>query len=64
MTQEDKSRQVSTFLAGFVKELPYFIDNDIMDSFEVTFELNGKKYQLALTKDEEIESKPWKVNLN
>jgi len=64
MTQKEKDKQVSNFLANTVKQLPYFIENDIMDSFEVTFELNGKKYQLALIKDGMVDGMPFQLSLN
>jgi len=64
MTREEKDEQVSNFLANTVKQLPYFIDNDIMDSFEVAFKHNGKEYQLALIKNGMVNGMPFQLSLN
>jgi len=64
MTQEEKSEKVVDFLAKTVQQLPYFIDNDIMDSFEVTFKHNGKNYQFALIKEGKVKGKLFEICLN
>ena len=64
MTQEERDIKVSEFLAAVTQRLPYFFDNKIMDSFDVRFEYNGKKYQLALIEDGKVNGKQFELYLN
>lgn len=64
MTQEEKDNKVSEFLASVTQRIPYLIDNIGMNSFEVIFEYNGKKYQLALLENGKVNGKDFKPNLN
>lgn len=64
MTQEEKDNKASEFLAGVTNSIPYFIDNGIMDSFDVQFEYNGKRYQLALIENGKVNGKDFKLYLN
>ena len=64
MTQDEKDNEVSKFLANVTQSLPYFLDNDIMDSFDVKFEYNGKHYQLALIKNGKVNGMDFKLHLN
>lgn len=64
MTQEEKDNKVSQFLAQVTQSLPYFLDNEIMDSFDVKFEYGGKQYQLALIKNGKVNGMDFKLHLN
>ena len=61
MTQEERDTKVSEFLAAVTQRLPYFLDNKIMDSFDVRFYYNGKRYQLALIEDGKVNGKNFKL---
>ena len=64
MTQEEQDNKVSEFLSKVVQSLPYFLDNKLMDSFDVKFEYNGKQYQLALIQNGKVNGEDFKLNLN
>lgn len=63
MTQEERDNKVADFLARVTQSLPYFLDNKIMDSFDVRFEYNSKKYQLALIEDGKVNGKNFELYL-
>lgn len=64
MGQENNDNQVSEFMANIVTKLPYFLDNKIMDSFDVQFEYKGERYQLALIKNGKVNGVDFKLSLN
>ena len=64
MTQEENDNKVAEFLAKVTQSLPYFLDNKIMDSFDVKFEYKGKHYQLALIQNGKVNGEDFKLHLN
>ena len=64
MTQEEKEKKVTEFLANVTQSLPYFFDNKLMDSFDVKFEYKNEHYQLALIKNGKVNGQDFKLFLN
>lgn len=64
MTPKEQDDKVAEFLAKVVQSLPYFLENKIMDSFDVKFEYNGKHYQLALIQNGKVNGEDFKLHLN
>lgn len=49
--------KVAEFLSKVIQKLTYFFDNEIMDTFDITFEYNGKQYRLTLSEIVKVNSK-------
>ena len=64
MNQQEKDELVAKFIAGFVNRIPYFLDNGIMDSFDVKFSYNGNEFRLALLKNGQVKGKDFDVTQN
>lgn len=64
MTQKEKDIKVAEFLTAVINETTHFIDEGIMDSFDVKFEYKSSNFQLALIKDGKVYGSDFKLELN
>ncbi|MEK6882772.1 MAG: hypothetical protein AABY22_24325 [Nanoarchaeota archaeon] len=64
MTQEERDNEVTLFIGKIMQQLPHFLDNKIMESFDVKFQYGDKFYQLALIQNGKVHGKDFEVSLN